>query len=154
MDLRAERLRREVGSQEAGQAAQVAGLEAQWAGVRQGFGELEGRMTGVTQAATKVGNRLQVRAAAWGPGERCAWLEGTGLCRGQLAEWRGFVQIHNVRLPTRCRWVQMQLGGASMLPPPAVPPSSGCLQLTPLRHPSCVPCSECGAVPAACLGRD
>ena len=62
VDLRAERLRREVGAQEAGHAAQLAGLEAQWAGVRQGFGELEGRMTSVTQAATKVGNRLQVRA--------------------------------------------------------------------------------------------
>lgn len=62
VDLRAERLRREVGTQEAGHAAQLAGLEAQWAGVRQGFGELEGRMTSVTQAATKVGNRLQVRA--------------------------------------------------------------------------------------------
>jgi len=61
VDLRAERLRREVGSQEAGHAAQLAALEAQWSGVRQGFGELEGRMTGVTQAATKVGNRLQVR---------------------------------------------------------------------------------------------
>ncbi|PSC72605.1 exocyst complex component sec10 [Micractinium conductrix] len=59
VDLRAERLRREVGAEEAGYRARVAAMEAEWAGVRRGFGELEARMTGVTQAATKIGNRLQ-----------------------------------------------------------------------------------------------
>lgn len=60
MDLRAERLRREVGSEQAAYLAKVAALEAEWAGVRRSFGELESKLTGVTQAATKVGNRLQV----------------------------------------------------------------------------------------------
>lgn len=64
VDLRAERLRREVGAEEAGYRARVAAMEAEWAGVRRGFGELEARMTGVTQAATKIGNRLQV-STAW-----------------------------------------------------------------------------------------
>ena len=65
VDMRAERLRREVGAEEAGHEVQLAGLEEQWGGVRGGFAELEGRLTGVTQAATKIGNRLQVR---WGWG--------------------------------------------------------------------------------------
>lgn len=70
VDLRAERLQREVGADQVAYLAQVAALEAEWAGVRRSFGELEGKLTGVTQAATKIGNRLQVRwrgthGAAW-----------------------------------------------------------------------------------------
>ncbi|KAL4458016.1 hypothetical protein ABPG75_012881 [Micractinium tetrahymenae] len=59
VDLRAERLRREVGAEQASYLAKVAALEAEWAGVRRSFGELESKLTGVTQAATKIGNRLQ-----------------------------------------------------------------------------------------------
>ena len=92
VDLKAERLRREVGAEEGAYQAQVAGLEAQWAAVRGGFGELEGRMTGVTQAATKIGNRLQVGGCAgWGGAVRGVGEAGkagrkdgcgVGACRG------------------------------------------------------------------------
>lgn len=60
VDQRAERLRREVQAEEAGCGTKVAALEAQWGALRGGFGELEGRMTAATQAATKIGNRMQV----------------------------------------------------------------------------------------------
>lgn len=58
-DVRAERLRREAGGEEGAYLGKVAALEAEWAGMRSGFGQLEGRLTGVTQSATKIGNRLQ-----------------------------------------------------------------------------------------------
>jgi hypothetical protein len=60
VDLKAERLRREVGAEEGAFRGQVAGLEAQWVEARAAFADLEGRMNRVTQAAAKIGNRLQV----------------------------------------------------------------------------------------------
>lgn len=68
-DARAERLRRDAAAGGAGQGARVAGLEGQWGSLREGFSGLEGRMTAATQAATKIGNRLQAR----GGGGRAAW---------------------------------------------------------------------------------
>jgi hypothetical protein len=59
VDLRADRVRREAAAGEAAYKAQVAGLEAQWGEARAAFADLEGRMNRVTQAATKIGNRLQ-----------------------------------------------------------------------------------------------
>ena len=102
VDLKAERLRREVGAEEGAYQAQVAGLEAQWAAVRGGFGELEGRMTGVTQAATKIGNRLQVGAWSRG-GLGMGGSQEAGLwacsCPGSGSEVRG----HKLMCCTPCR---------------------------------------------------
>ena len=39
---------------------QVVQLQAGWDAAQQSFADLEGRMTSATQAATKIGNRLQV----------------------------------------------------------------------------------------------
>lgn len=77
-DARAERLRRDAAAGGAGQGARVAALEGQWASLRAGLGGLEGRMTAATQAATKIGNRLQVGAEgrAVGLALGCVWLLG------------------------------------------------------------------------------
>lgn len=92
VDLRAERLRREVAGEEAGYLSRVAALEAEWAGVRRGFGELEGRMNGVTQAATKISNRLQVGRSARLVGVGLAVV--TGMCSGRCAVVGGGWSAH------------------------------------------------------------
>lgn len=43
---------------------QVSQLEVGWDAAQQGFADLENRVTSVTQAATQIGNRLQVRVQA------------------------------------------------------------------------------------------
>ncbi|KAL4853455.1 Exocyst complex component SEC10b [Chlorella vulgaris] len=59
VDLKAERVRREAAAEQGAYRGQVAALEAQWGAAQAAFADLEGRMTQVTQAAAKIGNRLQ-----------------------------------------------------------------------------------------------
>lgn len=64
VDLKAERVHREAAAEQGAYRGQVAALEAQWGAAQAAFADLEGRMTQVTQAAAKIGNRLQV-GGAW-----------------------------------------------------------------------------------------
>lgn len=58
VDLKAERLRRQAAEEEGAFQSQLGAAAAGWEGARRASQGLEGRMDAVTQAATKVGNRL------------------------------------------------------------------------------------------------
>ena len=109
-----ERQRREAAAETGAHAARVDALEEQWGAVQVGFQGLEGRMTAVTQAATRVGNRL-VNAEAY----RQRALEGA-------AQITSLQEFAHARDPSHlsplfhdsARLAEAAVGAPALLPPP------------------------------------